>query len=162
MLEGLAALGDNSLVRLDESGLDPRYRMLETIREFAVEQLAARDDDGRVRDAHAEYMHGFAAQFDQAMFDPERRALLGRSESELANVRAALGWLEQRGDAEQLLNLAAKTWGMLGTRQRDTRMGATGPHRSRLGRAGRSGESPRKRGFVGVDPGRPYGSGGLC
>ena len=121
VLEGLAALGDNSLVRFDESGLDSRYSMLETIREFAVEQLAARDDDGRVRDAHAEYMHGFAAQFDQAMFDPERRALLGRSESELANVRAALGWLEQRGDAEQLLNLAAKTWGMSWERVNETR-----------------------------------------
>jgi predicted ATPase/class 3 adenylate cyclase len=55
VLEGLASLGDKSLIHLDESGVEPRYGMLEIIREFAVERLAASDDDVQVRDAHARY-----------------------------------------------------------------------------------------------------------
>ena len=59
VLDGLSSLVDKSLVRLYDTGSEPRYGMLETIREFAMDQLAAHPDEERAtRQAHAAYFSG--------------------------------------------------------------------------------------------------------
>jgi predicted ATPase/class 3 adenylate cyclase len=110
VLEGLVSLGDKSLVRLDESGPEPRYAMLETIREYAVERLAASDDEAPVRDAHAAHFTHLAIASEDSIFISDQRMWRDRIGAELPNLRAALSWLERQGDAESLLTLAARSW----------------------------------------------------
>jgi non-specific serine/threonine protein kinase len=111
VLEGIVSLADKSLIRQEAGrGTEPRYGMLETVREFAVDQLAASGDADRVRDAHARYISDMAREFDQARFTARRREWQGRMEAEMPNLRAALAWLAEREDAEQLLLLASNTW----------------------------------------------------
>jgi predicted ATPase/class 3 adenylate cyclase len=110
VLGGIASLVDKSLVRLNESGAEPRFGMLETIREFALEQLAAGEDETRLRDAHARFITDLARAFDAAMFTARWGLGRARLEPELPNLRAALEWLDQRADTETLLVLAASAW----------------------------------------------------
>jgi tetratricopeptide (TPR) repeat protein len=107
VLDGLASLVDESLIRFDARGFEPRYGMLETIREFALEQLAACGDEATVREAHAGHMRGFTEQLERAQFGPERRTWEMRVNTELANLRVALSWLEQMGRATHMQRLAA-------------------------------------------------------
>jgi non-specific serine/threonine protein kinase len=110
VLSGLASLVDKSLVRLDERHAEPRYGMLETVREFAVDRLAASDEGDRVRDAHARYLSEIASEFGRSTYTARRREWQGRMEAEMPNLRAALAWLAEREDAEPLLILASNTW----------------------------------------------------
>ena len=80
--QGVSSLFDKSLVRLVASGPNPRYGMLETIREFAVEQLKGTPDEAGVREAHVRYMLALASGTWWAF--PER-----------ANVQDAREWLNQ-------------------------------------------------------------------
>jgi predicted ATPase/DNA-binding XRE family transcriptional regulator len=80
--QGVSSLFDKSLVRLLASGPNPRYGMLETIREFAVEQLKGTPDEAGVREAHVRYMLALASGTWWAF--PER-----------ANVQDAREWLDQ-------------------------------------------------------------------
>ena len=106
LLEGVASLVDKSLLRWEEGpDGEPRYLMLETVREFGLEQLAASGDEKITRGQHAAWCLALA----------ERAApeLLGRSNGggpsgwigEHANQRAALAWLTERGEAEPELRL---------------------------------------------------------
>ena len=61
ILGGLSSLIDKNLVRLVGHDADPRYHMLETIREFALENLAATPDETDVKEAHTRYLLGLAA-----------------------------------------------------------------------------------------------------
>ena len=106
----LTSLVDKSLVRLDESALEPRYGMLETMREFALEHLAASDEADRVRDAHAQYITHISQEFDQSMFTSQWREWQVRLSTEMLNLRAALTWLDRRGHTEALLILASGSW----------------------------------------------------
>jgi predicted ATPase/class 3 adenylate cyclase len=110
VLDALTSLVDKSLVRLDESALEPRYGMLETIREFALEHLAASGDAARVRDAHAQYISHISQEFDQSMFTSQSREWQVRLSTEMLNLRAALMWLDHRGHTEALLILASGSW----------------------------------------------------
>ena len=60
VLELIASLIDKSLLRLDETTDEPRYRMLETIREFGLQQLADRGEADTTRQAHAMYFLALA------------------------------------------------------------------------------------------------------
>jgi len=103
VLDGVAALVDASLVRA-EAG--PRYRMLETVREFAVERLAASGETDAVRDRHAARFLAFAERTRSALDGPGGPAALLAPESEHGNLRAALTRLAEAGDGERLLRLA--------------------------------------------------------
>jgi predicted ATPase/DNA-binding XRE family transcriptional regulator len=80
--QGIASLIDKGLVRLFTSGSHPRYGMLETIREFAVERLTGTPDEAGVREAHVRHMLTLASGTWWAF--PER-----------ANVQDAREWLDQ-------------------------------------------------------------------
>ena len=107
VLNGLAALADQSLIRLDEVGSAPRYAMLETIREYAREQLDASGEHATLRQAHAAYFLGLAEEAKPHLYGAGQRAWLRRLEAEHPNVREALKTLAARQDSEGHLRLAA-------------------------------------------------------
>jgi non-specific serine/threonine protein kinase len=108
VLDGIAALADKSLVRpVATTGPDPRFGMLETIREFGREQLTAAGENDTTRRRHAEYLVAFSEALSADLFQATEPELLARLAAEHDNVRAALVWLEQQGDEEALIRLAA-------------------------------------------------------
>jgi non-specific serine/threonine protein kinase len=108
VLAGLAALVDQSLVqREDGPGGEPRYRMLETIREFGLERLAAHGEEAATRDRHVAWCLDATAAPGAALWTTYDPGIIERLEAEHANLRAALAWLERTGQGEGLLRLAA-------------------------------------------------------
>ena len=98
-LELVAALVDKSLVRrISDAEAEPRFAMLETIREFGLEQLAARAelDDARAR--HAAYFLALAEDAEPRLRGPEQLVQLARLDAEHDNLRAALAWSLQAPD----------------------------------------------------------------
>jgi len=111
VLDGLDSLTQKSLLRPEDSaGGEPRFTMLETIREFALERLDGMDDANTVRRAHADYFMTLAQTAEPHLTSPDQAAWLNRLSAEHDNVRSALGWLEQGGEAETRLRIAAALW----------------------------------------------------
>jgi tetratricopeptide (TPR) repeat protein len=110
-LEGLEGLVDQSLI-VDRSPADgePRFAMLETIREFALEQLRASGDERSVREAQASWGLTLATQVEAALSGPEERPWLARLDAERDNLRAALEWAAQADEPELTLQLAMALW----------------------------------------------------
>jgi len=120
VLDVLEALVENSLVRqTEDADGSARYFMLETIREYAVELLAASLDENAARSRHAEYVLLLADRAKAVLTgtdfsfpgEPERRIA-----EELSNIRAALEWALGR-DEEFALHIAvtaAWAWGISG------------------------------------------------
>lgn len=105
LLDGIQSLLDKSLLRQDASGSDSRFTMLETIREFAFEQLVARDAS-IVQRNHADYFLAFAEDADTQLHSAEQIVWLGRLEAENENLRSALTWFVSCNEAESALRLA--------------------------------------------------------
>jgi predicted ATPase/DNA-binding CsgD family transcriptional regulator len=93
-LRTLAALVDSSLIQ-QETGFagEPRYRMLETVREYGLEQLAARDEESAARDAHAAFFLTLAEQAAPVMLGGNPVAWLHRLAADHDNIDAAVDWL---------------------------------------------------------------------
>src|SRR5262249_3183150 len=89
----LGALLDKSLVTAAESDGSRRYRLLETIREFAVDRLMASDEVLAVRHRHAAYFVGLAELADPKLRGPDHLKWSTRLEVEHDNLTAALAWL---------------------------------------------------------------------
>lgn len=88
----LAGLVEQSLVSA-AIGTEPiRYRMLETVREYASERLATDGEQDRFRDRHLQHFLALAEQADEALRGPEQAEWLTRLEAEKSNLRAALQW----------------------------------------------------------------------
>jgi predicted ATPase/class 3 adenylate cyclase len=112
LLDGLDSLVQKSLLRqrADSDG-EPRFWMLETIRDFAVELL---DSSGEVGDAcarHAAWTAEAAERLDVESRTGDHPAFLARVDDEYANVREAIGWARKTRDGETLLRLATALWG---------------------------------------------------
>jgi non-specific serine/threonine protein kinase len=113
VLDGIASLVDKSLLRPEEGrGGEPRYAMLETIREYALERLAESSEGSAVRTAHAAYFLALAERTEHRWYGPEQERWLDRLEADLPNLRAALSWLEVAGDPEAGLRLAGALGGL--------------------------------------------------
>ncbi|MBV9278589.1 MAG: tetratricopeptide repeat protein, partial [Chloroflexi bacterium] len=112
VLDGVTSLVEKSLLLVAEGGGEPRFRMLETVREHALEQLAARGEADRVRRRHAEAYLRLAEEAERDSSTPDRPAWMARLEGENDNLRAALTWsLEREGTGELALRLAgALAW----------------------------------------------------
>jgi DNA-binding CsgD family transcriptional regulator/tetratricopeptide (TPR) repeat protein len=93
VIDGIAALIDHSLLRQSEGPDDePRYWMLETVREYARERLATSGEEQIVQRAHAEYYARLAARAEPELTGADQVAWFERLEAEHANLRAALAW----------------------------------------------------------------------
>ena len=103
----LIGLVDKSLVTADEQpDGSVRYRLLETLRQYARERLAAGGEGEAVRRRHAAYFLGLAEAAGPDLLGGRQSAWLDRLEREHDNLRAALEWLTERGAAEAGLRLA--------------------------------------------------------
>jgi len=117
LLTDLESLVDNSLLlqRADQDG-EPRFWMLETVREFAAELLDESGALAAARTKHAAYFRSLAEQIDVESRTGDQAVLFGRLDLENANLRAALDWARETGDGELLLALATPLWGFWATR----------------------------------------------
>jgi non-specific serine/threonine protein kinase len=114
VLDGIASLTDKSLL-LPEPGVadDPaaeRYGMLETIREYGLEQLAAGGEAAEVRAHHAGWFLELARQATRARSGPRWGGWLRRLEGEHANLRAALAFAIEADDATLAYDLIANLY----------------------------------------------------
>jgi DNA-binding CsgD family transcriptional regulator len=108
IFEGLASLIDQSLLQqMAEPEGDPRYVMLETIREYGLERLAASGETEDARREHGIHFLALAEQAAPAWWGPEPRPWLERLEAEHDNLRAALGWAVEQADVEFGFRLAS-------------------------------------------------------
>ncbi len=108
ILEGLAALLDKSLLRQEEalSG-KPRYRMLETIREYALEKLEKSSDAEGVRNSHLDFFWWLAEDAEPRLKGAQQAEWLSRLEAEYDNLRAALAWSQDSGQVEAGLGISS-------------------------------------------------------
>jgi predicted ATPase/class 3 adenylate cyclase len=110
VLDLLTQLVDKSLVVVErEGGQEARFRMLETIRQFAREKLSQAGEAARVRSAHADFFIELAAAADREHFrGSEQLTWLNRFETEHDNLRTALEWFQSMdGGIGSGLRLAA-------------------------------------------------------
>jgi len=106
LLDGLGSLVDKSLVRAKETPEgEPRFGMLETLREYALERLLASGEAEPVRRRHAEHFLALAEAAEPHLRGPGQTDWMGRLRREHDNFRAALGWAEQRQDWHTVLRL---------------------------------------------------------
>ena len=106
-LEGVASLVDKSLLRqVEAANGEPTYVLLETVREFGREQLAASGEADACARRHAVWYLGLAERAAPELLGPEQRRWVERLDRDLPNLRAALAWLIEHDQAEQALRLA--------------------------------------------------------
>ena len=105
VLELLSCLVDKSLVARD--GEESRYRMLETVRQYASDRHGESVEREVVHARHARFFLDLAEEAEVHLAGPEQGAWLDLLETEHDNLRAALGWLAERREAERGLRLAA-------------------------------------------------------
>jgi predicted ATPase/class 3 adenylate cyclase/DNA-binding CsgD family transcriptional regulator len=106
VLDQLALLVDKSLVVTVESRSRTRYRLLETMRQYALEKLGESSEADAVRTRHRDYYTALAAKLDApAGSDYEQR--IEQANTEIDNLRAAFGWSRENSDIELALTLAS-------------------------------------------------------
>ncbi|HWQ11215.1 MAG TPA: tetratricopeptide repeat protein [Roseiflexaceae bacterium] len=107
----LSSLVDKSLVQAREGpGGEPRFTMLETIREYALERLAAGGEEAAAREAHAASFLALAEAAEPELRTARASVWLEALEAEHDNLRAALGWFAARGDQERLARAGYALW----------------------------------------------------
>jgi non-specific serine/threonine protein kinase len=107
VFDGVAALVEHSLLRRDDAaGGEPRFAMLETVREFGLERLAAVGAEDAARDAHATHFLALARAAEPALTGPDQVAWLDRLDAELPNLRAALDHLAAANRGDDALRMA--------------------------------------------------------
>jgi predicted ATPase/uncharacterized protein HemY len=105
-------LVDKSILKHDGRVVDePRYTMLETIREYASERLEASGEAGAVRRRFLEYYLDLSLTAHARLLKgPDQETWLQRLELEHDNLRAALGWAVEEGEGEVLLQMTGALW----------------------------------------------------
>ena len=112
VFDGASSLLDKSLLRQEEgAGGEPRFVMLETIHEFANAKLEGSGEAEAVRRAHAEYFLALAEEAEPMLWGPEQGTWLERLEPEHDNMRAALSWAIERGEASLACGLLERCGG---------------------------------------------------
>jgi predicted ATPase len=109
VVDGLASLTESGLARVEGTEEEPRFSMLETIREYAAERLEESDEAEGLQRRHAEHFLALAEEAEPHLFGSPG-GWLDRLERELDNFRAALDRLEALGDTELNMRLAGALW----------------------------------------------------
>jgi predicted ATPase/class 3 adenylate cyclase len=110
LVEALDQLADQSLVRRLPDFDEPRFLMLQTIRDFATERLEESGEAQLIRDRHVEAFIALARQAQPELFGPHRKEWLDRLEEDHDNFRAALEWAVASGNARQAMRLSGSFW----------------------------------------------------
>jgi predicted ATPase/class 3 adenylate cyclase len=110
ILDGLMSLVDQSLVRGEEAAGEPRFALLDTIREFAGEQLVARGEALEIRRRQRAVFLALAERALPELAGDHQRMWLDRLEREHDNLRAALDAAEAAGDADTAIRLGFAMW----------------------------------------------------
>jgi predicted ATPase/class 3 adenylate cyclase len=111
LLEGLTSLVDQSLVRSSEPADGrTRFSMLETIREFGREQLVAGGDIDLTLRRHGRYFLALAMEAEPHLTADDQGEWLDRCDQEHANLRAALRWAIDAGEADRAQEAAGALW----------------------------------------------------
>lgn len=111
VLDAVEALQRSSLLRLEETvEEDPRFVMLETVREYALDRLAASAEEADLRERHASYYLSFVEAHSRDFLSSFQGQWLDRVEREHGNLRTALQWCVEHQNAEMGLRLTAALW----------------------------------------------------
>jgi predicted ATPase/class 3 adenylate cyclase len=110
ILDGITSLADQSLLRLDEIGVEPRFRMLETIREFAAEMLEARGEAEAILDRREAWFVDLAERAAPLLAGADQRTWLERLELEHDNIRAVLNRAVALQRPDAAIRLAFAMW----------------------------------------------------
>jgi predicted ATPase/DNA-binding CsgD family transcriptional regulator len=117
VLAGIASLVDKSLLRRTDGPRGaPRYLMLETVREFALEQLAAGGESEALGRRHARYFADLAECLGPLVDGSDQRAAVASLDVDEANLRAAIGWAIAHQERAQALRLIWALWSYWFTR----------------------------------------------
>jgi predicted ATPase/class 3 adenylate cyclase len=109
VLDGLSSLADKSLIRPVAAAAEPRSLMLQTIREYALERLAAEGERTAAERAHAGYFSALAAAAREHVEGGEAASWMDRLDRESGNLRAALEWLIEH-DAAGARRMGPALW----------------------------------------------------
>ena len=116
--DAIASLVDNSLLRPTcEEAVEPRFGMLETIREYGLTRLVEAGEEAFTRRAHAAYFLVLAEEGEKELSGPRQVDWFKRFDAEISNFRTALDWLTASGEAQWALRLATALgiyWAMRG------------------------------------------------
>ncbi|MFE5094161.1 ATP-binding protein [Streptomyces sp. NPDC056638] len=111
VLDVLSGLLTQSVVVREDSAAGTRYRMLDTVREYGAEWLAATGDTDRLRRRHRDWFLGLATWCELDWFSPRQGEVAAQVESELPNLRRAMEYsLESPGEAHLAQYLAGTLW----------------------------------------------------
>ena len=110
LMDMLSSLVDNSLVQPLARDGEPRFRLLETIRQYALERLRGGANWQQAHDRHAAYFLALAEPAEAERQDPGQLAWLDRLEAAHDNLRAALSWLTEQDQIDPILVLSWVTW----------------------------------------------------
>jgi predicted ATPase/DNA-binding SARP family transcriptional activator len=110
VLGGVSTLVEMSLLQRPAEAGQARFSMLETIRDYALEQLQANGEEEESRHRHAVFYSRLAERAEPELTTAKQTEWLARLEADRANLRAALGWAQERGETELGLLTAARTW----------------------------------------------------
>ncbi len=107
VLEGMTLLVDKSLMQqIEQRDREARFAMLETIREYGLEQLTATGEEEATRRSHAAYCLVVAEDGNLPLTSPERTSWLELCDAEHDNLRSALDWLIASDNSEWAMRLA--------------------------------------------------------
>jgi predicted ATPase/class 3 adenylate cyclase len=110
VIDGLVSLVDQSLIKAVDGDAEPRFALLETIREFAAEQLEARGERAEIERRHAAWYLDFARRAAPELSGDAQRTWLERYEACHDNVRAVLDRAVAAEDGEIAIGLAFACW----------------------------------------------------
>jgi len=105
VLDLLSSLIDKSLVTVEQSDTRFRYRLLETVRQYARERLVESGSAEAIRARHRDYFVELAEEADDKLLGAEQAASLRRLEDEHDNLRLALEWSHEEAPAQEDLRL---------------------------------------------------------
>ena len=106
VINRLTQLVNKSLVIVDEQGQRRRYRLPETIRQYARDKLLEIGESEQARDRHLDFFLRFAETAEPKLRSAEQIEWLDRLETEYDNFRTALGWSLESGNSESALRLS--------------------------------------------------------
>jgi predicted ATPase/DNA-binding XRE family transcriptional regulator len=113
VLDGVVALVEQSLVhQMPGTDDEPRYRMLETVREFGVERLASGGDESDARRRHTEYYVRLSTELVRGSTVLMDHTSLTSVVAEHDNIRLALAWCDEHDEIDALLQLSALLYGL--------------------------------------------------